>query len=345
MVGMVPLSWRGSVFELVDVVSPAEVRELRRVADEMFGRDLGWRKQAYLISGALFTPGEPGVPPILPILEERVPNLTGLAMATAWRRDEAGHPVSIDQPGELPLTFTRHRPGSTPHRASNIHHDKNGGVASERRVVTLILYLSTSRSDAEGGHTIFPMLPPRGVVSPLEPSWMVDGPADDDTNSADGSVRRLVGTTGSVGRMLDGDEPPATLQELSETLESAFARGEREFTRERSCLGRTCMVEEAALLPAGHDAALGRVEMECSRALSNRSRVLAVRPRAGSALLVWHVQPDGSPNTRAWHSACTPPAGGRPRYAVQKFKAGPLGTAREDAVLPSPHDVRPALVK
>ena len=63
--------------------------------------------------------------------------------------------------------------------------------------------------------------------------------------------------------------------------------------------------------------------------MSGRSEVLAVRPRAGSAVLFWNDLPDGSPNRAAWHAGCAPVGGGA-RVVVQKFKEPLDGGARHD---------------
>lgn len=264
----------GSVLMIRDFVSKREARSLKATAEKLFAVDNGprWREAVY---NTAFLQG-PHARELLTDevmeLERRIENITGISM----HRDEAL------------MMFTRHQPGAMPpgHFVRNVHHDKN---TAERRTVTALVYLTSAKSDAEGGHTLFPTLP------------------------------RLPEADQAVGGTEDDDPIPY----LKDALAGAFRAGRRVLDN-GELLGQHGEVWD--------DKALRLVQQECALALKGRSHVQAVRPRRGTALVFWHVRPDGTPNPLAWHAACHA-AKGAPRFTAQKFKEPLMGNALEDQTL------------
>jgi len=268
----------GTVLKIGKFLSKGEVRELKSIADQLFRIDHGprWPEAAF---NTAFLEGpkiKHLVTPTLLKVEDRVANITGIPL----HRDETL------------MMFTRQRPGAMGdgYFVKNVHHDKNG---AERRVVTFLMYLTTTAANADGGHTIFPQLHAR---KPL----------------AEAAANR--------------EEDP--IEYMAAAFEQAFRNGTyvltldeiamQEAQRGRKGVGRWDIK------------ALRFVQEECKRALSGRSRALAVRPRQGTAVVIWAVRPtDGLPNAQAWHCGCHARSGD-PRYAMQKFKEPLEGQAMED---------------
>lgn len=146
-----------SVYLVDDFVTALEVRELRRHAYECFARKLGAGRsfeQSWLafdskpspvvtdhVGSATCPPG--GAAELLALVDERIGRLVGIPPHAA----------------EEPFMLSRQQPEvPTKDAFENLHHDKIN-EDKERRAATVLVYLSDS-DDAEGGHTIFPALPP-----------------------------------------------------------------------------------------------------------------------------------------------------------------------------------------
>mmetsp|Transcript_5132 Transcript_5132/g.12134 ORF Transcript_5132/g.12134 Transcript_5132/m.12134 type:complete len:316 (+) Transcript_5132:91-1038(+) len=263
-------TWLGknSVLLIRNFISKREALSLKSTAEKLFATQYGanWTDATYNLG---FLKGGHVVKLVTQdvwALENRIANLTGIPMNGPESR----------------LQFTRQRPGAMPpgEFVRNVHHDKNN---RKRRSVTVIVYLTSARSNADGGHTLFPTLP---------------RPARGEGAAAD-----------------EEDDP---VPHFRDTLEAAFRQGYRSIADVSNPNG----VQDARTF--------GMAQRECALALEGRNRALAVRPRRGNALVLWHVRPDGSPNPLAWHAGCHA-RGGAGRFAAQKFKEPSEGEAFEDA--------------
>lgn len=254
----------GRAFLLERFLSKLQVRRLRKVADLLFSAQgaSGWEQNAVNdVFAALQVPM-----PELTELEESIANLTGI----------------VPHSGETPLYLTRQLPGALPpgNFIHGIHHDKNYG---ERRTVTVLIYLSSGRSDEDGGHTLFPQIPR--------------------SKSFGAALRQSPDDAG-------GQDPVPYLQQ---TFEHGFHLGRRELLPHELAEKAEDIWDEQALQLA---------ERECELALQGQNHALAVRPREGSAVVFHNEYPDGRPDLQVWHTACHP-VGGPLRIAVQKFKEPP----------------------
>eukprot|EP00927_Polykrikos_kofoidii_P025478 TRINITY_DN22870_c0_g1_i2.p1 TRINITY_DN22870_c0_g1~~TRINITY_DN22870_c0_g1_i2.p1 ORF type:complete len:282 (+),score=30.58 TRINITY_DN22870_c0_g1_i2:66-911(+) len=227
----------GSVFLIKDFISKREVRNLREIAEFLFSSKggAGWEQRA--VNDVFAAVARPI--PALSELEASIANVSGIPPDKA----------------DTPLYFTQHlpgalRPGTYVH---GIHHDKNAG---EKRTMTILVYLSSAKSLAHGGHTIFPQLP-----------------------RYESKAGRSA--TVSAERGIDDKNPLAYLRH---TFERAFMQGKREL-----------LPHDIAESPqdAWDARAVDLVEKECELALRGRNNVLAVRPKAGSAVVFHNVHPVG----------------------------------------------------
>ena len=287
-----------SVYLVDDFVTALEVRELRRHAYECFARKLGAGRsfeQSWLafdskpspvvtdhVGSATCPPG--GAAELLARVDERIGRLGGIPPHAA----------------EEPFMLSRQQPEvPTKDAFENLHHDKIN-EDKERRAATVLVYLSDS-DDAEGGHTIFPALPPAA-----------DGPT--------------------------GEAANRTLAEVERSLSEAFARGARALGCQ-ACAQRGTP-PPSAQAAAALEAAREHAAAECARARRGAATALAVRPKKGRALVFWSVVGGGgegaggrglgaAPDARMWHAGCLA-RGGAGRVALQKFKQPLPGEAWED---------------
>lgn len=194
---------------------------------------------------------------LLSSIEARISQLTGLPL----------------HEGEEPLMFTRQRPHPEAPwlDGSRVHHDRIN-PAKEMRQVTVLAYLS-SVDDAQGGHTIFPVLAPSRAEHEASEGDIAEGVAD----SID-------------------------LESMARVVAATFRRGTRS-------LGCQQCAQQSAVPPtreeaAASDAVQKHAEAECERSLRGKNRALSVRPRAGRAIAWWHVLPNGTVDARMWHAGC-----------------------------------------
>ena len=224
---------------------------------------------------------------LLSSVEARLSAVTGLA----WHE------------AEEPIMLTRQRPRASgaPLDGSRLHHDQIN-AEKERRHATVLTYLSDVE-DHEGGHTIFPMLRP--IAAHAEPAEPADH-ADHADHAEHADHAR-------------GDDALAaiSLEAFARTAQQAFTRGSRS-------IGCHECAQHARIPPTADEAAemsaaQQHAEAECRRALTGQTIGTAVRPRAGDAVVFWHVQPNGEPDPTMWHAGCIGRSGPG-RVALQKFK-------------------------
>ena len=118
---------------------------------------------------------------------------------------------------------------------------------------------------------------------------------------------------------------------MAEAALGSFRRAAQlAYSQDRRALG--CRDDSAGCGDVG--GFVPHAQEECRRALRGEKSALgiAVRPRAGSALVFWSEQPDGTPAMDMWHTACNPRrVGGSGRWVLQKFKTPPIqATDREE---------------
>lgn len=209
-------------------------------------------------------------------LEARITNVTGIP----YHRDETS------------LLFTSQQPlPNPPSSVAYLHHDKNGRT---RRTVTMLLYLTTTDTDADGGHTLFPALP-NALIDP--------------TSSVPSTLRGEYEP--SISRKLPrGSRTPSNeVATIAKRLSQGFEDGHYSMTD--GAYGNPRDVWDYT--------AFKLVQKECSLARKGMNHALAVRPQAGDAVFFWSSYPDGRPNPLMFHTACVA-VGGGPREAIQKFK-------------------------
>jgi hypothetical protein len=275
------LSWQG-VFLAPDFVSPSEVSILRnlgkhiRNVQPLTAQNRGNLTEAFFLDEYL--PLQSSVPSFTAELESRITNITGIP----YHRDETS------------LLFTSQKPLlNPPSSVAYLHHDKNG---RERRTVTMLLYLTTTKKDEDGGHTIFPSLP-RALADPM--------------TSVSSLAEKTTEHDSSVGQKLPKGwrTPSNEIANIAKRLTRGFKKGHYSMTdgsygNPRDIWDRT---------------AFKMVQKECNLARSGRNHALAVKPKAGDAVFFWSSYPDGRSNPLMFHTACVAVSGGS-REAIQKFK-------------------------
>ena len=144
------------IFLVPNFASRSECMSLIKFASECLSRKLVPDGEDRAIVGSQWCPvSGRRTADLLSRMEERIARLTGLPSheeeeTLSFRRLEA---VGADGPW-----------------FANLHHDKN---KQDGRVATVIVYLSSSSADADGGHTIFPALPRRRDDTP-DAGWQTD---------------------------------------------------------------------------------------------------------------------------------------------------------------------------
>lgn len=192
-------------------------------------------------------------------IEARIGNLTGL--------ERHG--------GEVDMKLTAH--ASQPRRSTraySLHHEK---IAKPRRVLTVLVYLTSSAADADGGHTVFPATSSpaaarafRAITPPLGQYYRVD----DNPNTAHRSMSDTVGLLSPEAR---ADAHVRQAQQSADEACDAAAAGDAASARELSDDAATPSVMSSAL--------------DAIRRLAGGSHAaLATRPVAGTAVIWYHEQ-------------------------------------------------------
>ena len=306
---------RTGVHYVKGFVSRAEASALRELAARCFRRKRGGVAAAVPSSGAATTEtdtvgsgtcaaGEHLA--LLSAVEARIAQLTGLP----WHEEEEGLMLTRQVAPEEPsfADYDEEAEGEVEWLdPSRVHHDRVN-ERKEHREVTVLVYLS-SREDAEGGHTIFPFLPPR-----RRPRARAEG--------------------GGGGGDDDDDAHLPSLAQMARTVRGAYARGVRSLGC-HTCAQRAAVAPTAAEQRA-MDAAHRHAEDECARATlgPGEGRALAVRPTLGTALVWWHTKGGAASEADElmWHAGCLARStAGAGRWALQKFKAPPAAEGRRHA--------------
>ena len=141
------------IYSVPNFVSPFEAKKLRKFAQNCFARakrrggSMGDGDTQQSLGAMHCLAKSSGV--LLARIEERIARLTGLAAHAE------------EEPMMFSRALSRHISTSQADGRSftNLHHDKN---KQERRVATVIIYLTTQEEDGQGGHTLFPAITPVG---------------------------------------------------------------------------------------------------------------------------------------------------------------------------------------
>lgn len=271
------LSWQG-IFLAPNFIPSDEIHLYQTLGNNLRNAlpSLGLLNRGNLTEANFIDQLDQPLPHYAKLLEERITNVTGIP----YHRDETA------------LLFTRQVPLHVKSPSSSVnflHHDKNGRI---QRSVTCLIYLTTTKEDKDGGHTIFPAIP-KGIAL-MDP------------------LKSMTASTTSTSRynLPNGwRQPASTTKIIAQRLAHGFQQGHRHLTdgsygNKRDLWDRT---------------AFKLVEKECVLARTGKNRGLAIRPKAGDAVFFWSSHADGRPNLLAWHTACVA-IGGESREAIQKFK-------------------------
>lgn len=151
------------VYMVEDFASASEVRDLRQHAWSCLERKMDEAQEQRWLRFDL-TP-QPVVSDS--IGSDNCPEPSEATELLARIDERIGRLVGVPpHAGEEPMLVSLQQPGVTTEPFENLHHDKINGNKS-RRSATVLIYLS-SCDDSEGGHTIFPALPP-AEGAPVDP--------------------------------------------------------------------------------------------------------------------------------------------------------------------------------
>lgn len=182
-------------------------------------------------------------------VETRIGNLTGIA-----RHD-----------GESDVKLTSHAaPIAWRKRAYQLHHEK---VAKPRRTLTVLVYLSSSHSDTDGGHTVFPATA---------------------SQSALGTFEQLTPPLGKWYRIYNGEDMGSTLVDLklhTVGVASVEAGADPNVARAQREADEAC---DAAAAAAAVGSTFSSTLSSTLGSMLGSSSALATRPVEGSAVIWYH---------------------------------------------------------